>query len=55
MFMGHNFDVSDQFLNQGPSIDTRYFLNSEVSISIMKPDDNVSKPIIHNLLIMYVL
>ena len=43
--MGHHCDVSKQFRNQSPGIDTRYFLNSEVSKPIMKPDENVSKPI----------
>ena len=46
MFMGHNCDVSKLFQNKSPGINTRYFLNSEVSKPIMRPDDNVSKPIL---------
>ena len=45
MFTGHNCDLSKQFRNQCPGIATRYFLNSEVSKPIIKPDENVSKSI----------
>ena len=40
MLMGHNYDVSKQFRNQITCIDTRYFLNSEVSKPIMKQKYN---------------
>ena len=46
MLMDHNYDVWKQFRNQSTGIDTRYFLNSEVSKPIMKPDYNVSKPLL---------
>ena len=45
MLMVQNYDVSKQFRNQSTGIDTRYFLNSEVSKPILKPDENISKPI----------
>ena len=46
MLMVHHYDVSKQFRNQSTGIDTRYFVNSEVSKPIMKTDYNVSKPIL---------
>ena len=45
MFTGHNCDVSKQFRNQSQLFRYQKCVNSEVSKSIMKPDDNVSKTI----------
>ena len=45
MFTGHNCDVSKLFRNQSQLFRYQKMFNSEVSKPIMKPDDNVSKPI----------
>ena len=46
MFKGHNCNVSKQFQNQSELFLYQKFLNSKVSKLIIKPDGNISKPLI---------